>query len=140
MKRNALAWTLCAGTLVAAGAATAAEKVDVGKSEYDVSCAVCHGISGDGNGPYKPSLAKAPSNLTRLAKNNAGTFPFEHVYQVIDGRIRVEGHGPSDMPIWGDRYTVRAAEHYVDVPYEPERFVRARILAVTEYVSRLQAK
>jgi hypothetical protein len=44
------------------------------------------------------------------------------------------------MPVWGDRYTVRAAEHYVDVPYEPERYVRAQILAVTEYVYRLQAK
>jgi mono/diheme cytochrome c family protein len=139
MKRSQI-YILLVGALVSAAALAAGTKVDPGKSEFDANCAVCHGITGDGNGPYKSSLVKPPTNLTLLAKQNGGTFPFNHVYQVVDGRIRVEGHGPSDMPIWGDRYTVRAAEHYVDVPYEPERYVRAQILAVTEYVYRLQAK
>ena len=59
MMRNALGWAVCVGLLVA-GAATAADKVDPGKSEYDVNCAVCHGLTGKGDGPYKLSLSKAP--------------------------------------------------------------------------------
>ncbi len=140
MKRKARTAAMCAGVALAAGAAVAAVSGDPGKSEYDVNCAVCHGVKGDGNGPYRAALVKPPTDLTQLAKNNGGTYPFEHVYQVVDGRIRVEGHGPGDMPVWGDRYSARAAEHYVDVPYEPERYVRARILALAEYVYRLQAK
>jgi hypothetical protein len=62
------------------------------------------------------------------------------VYEVIDGRKEVQAHGPRDMPIWGADYSVKAAEHYVDVPYDPESYVRARILALIEYINRLQAK
>lgn len=49
-------------------------------------------------------------------------------------------HGTRDMPIWGQDYRVRAAEYYMDVPYDSELFVRTRILALAEYLSRLQAK
>jgi mono/diheme cytochrome c family protein len=139
MRRKAIAGVACA-TLLCAGISAAADKSDPGKSEYDAYCAVCHGVTGDGNGPYRPALVKPPADLTQLTKKNGGVYPYNHVYQVIDGRILVAGHGPSDMPIWGDRYLARAAEHYVDVPYEPERYVRGRILALAEYVSRLQAK
>ena len=44
------------------------------------------------------------------------------------------------MPIWGNQYRVRAAEYYIDVPYDPEVFVRAKILALIDYISRLQVK
>ena len=98
MKRSQI-WVGLVGVLASVGVFAAA--TDPGKSEYDVNCAVCHGMNGDGNGPYKPALVKAPTNLTLLAKQNGGTFPFNHVYQVIDGRIRVEGHGPSEMPSMG---------------------------------------
>ncbi len=42
------------------------------------------------------------------------------------------------MPIWGPRYKVQAGESFFR--YGPEDFIRARILALTEYVYRLQAK
>jgi hypothetical protein len=44
------------------------------------------------------------------------------------------------MPIWGDRYRVEAAEYYIDVPYDERAFVRARIMALIEHLSTLQAK
>ncbi|HSF48517.1 MAG TPA: hypothetical protein VLA73_09165 [Burkholderiales bacterium] len=44
------------------------------------------------------------------------------------------------MPIWGIEYKAKAAEHYMDVPYDEQAFVRARILALIEYIYRLQAK
>lgn len=141
MKRGALGWVVGVGFLVATtGVATGADKVDLGKGEYDVHCAVCHGIAGKGDGPYKYSMTKAPTDLTELARRNGGAYPFNRVYEVIDGRRDVAAHGTREMPIWGNRYAVGAAEHYVDVAYDPNVYVRGRILALTEYVYRLQAR
>jgi mono/diheme cytochrome c family protein len=124
----------------AAGAVYSAEKADFGKREYDSNCASCHGLKGKGDGPYKPFLNKSPSDLTTLSKRNSGVFPFDRVYMTIDGRLEVKAHGPGDMPIWGAAYTSRAASDHMDVPYHSESYVRTRILALTEYVFRLQAK
>lgn len=66
--------------------AVAADKLDIGKDEYDGSCAVCHGITGKGDGSLKLLLVKRVPDLTLLAKNNNGVFPFDRVYQTIDGR------------------------------------------------------
>jgi hypothetical protein len=116
------------------------KKFDFGKREYDASCASCHGLKGKGDGPYKPFLTKSPTDLTTLSKRNAGVYPFHSVYAIIDGRQDVAGHGPRDMPVWGAQYSIRSAESYMDVPYSPEAYARTRILALTEYISRLQVK
>jgi len=116
------------------------KKFDFGKREYDSNCATCHGLTGKGDGPYKPFLTKTPTDLTQLSKKNAGIYPFHSVYAIIDGRQDVPGHGPRDMPIWGSAYSLKAAASNMDVPYSPESYVRTRILALTEYISRLQAK
>ena len=140
MKRNAWKLALLAAVGVSTGAALAADKVDPGKSEYDASCAVCHGVAGKGDGPYKGALTRAPTDLTQLAKQNAGTYPFNRVYESIDGRKAVAAHGTREMPIWGQRYQLAAADYYIDVPYDPDVYIRGRILALTEYINRLQAK
>lgn len=44
------------------------------------------------------------------------------------------------MPIWGQDYKVKAGEYYMETPYDPEVFVRTRILALVDYLNRLQAK
>jgi hypothetical protein len=73
-----------------------------------------------------------------MARRNGGVFPLAQVFEVIDGAG--PGHGSREMPIWGTEYSVRAAEYYMDVPYDSAAFVRARILAVAEYLNRLQAR
>ena len=113
---------------------------DLGKREYESKCAVCHGSSGKGDGPYAGLLDSKIADLTTLSRRNNGVFPFQRVQEVIDGRQTFKAHGPRDMPIWGLDYRGRAAESYTDVPYDPEAYVRIRILALTEYVYRLQAK
>ena len=133
----------CAATLAlatASSAVLAVNKVGVGKFEYQSNCAVCHGSDGKGAGAYVDFLKTTPSDLTQLAKKNGGVFPLERVYSVIDGRQEVKGHGPRDMPIWGKDYQVKAGEYYVDVAYDPEAYVRGRILALIDYLNRLQAK
>jgi mono/diheme cytochrome c family protein len=117
------------------------QSFDRGKWEYAAHCAACHGLTGAGEGPYASYLNKPIPNLTTLSKRNGGVFPFTRVYEMIDGRQEIGAHGPKDMPIWGPRYNIEVAERlYDDYRADPEAFVRARILALTEYIYRLQAK
>lgn len=119
--------------------AVAADKVDLGKHEYDSNCIACHGKDLKG-GAYVDFLKVTPPDLTQLSKKNGGVFPLERVYAVIDGRQEVKAHGPRDMPIWGRDYQIKAGEHYVDINYDPEAFVRGRIFALIDYLNRMQAK
>ena len=116
------------------------QKVDLGKREYEANCAQCHGLTGKGDGPISDWSEVGVSNLTLLAKRNNGVFPFLRVYEAIDGTRVLKPHGTREMPIWGFDYKVKGAEYYMEVPYDPETYVRTRILALTEYVYRLQAK
>jgi mono/diheme cytochrome c family protein len=118
----------------------AADKVDLGKKEFEANCVGCHGAKGKGDGEYKPYLNKSPSDLTVLARNNGGAFPFARVYEVIDGTKDASVHGTRDMPIWGTDYKIKAGEYYMDMDYNPEYFVRSRILALIDYINRLQVK
>lgn len=139
MKRsNGMPLLLALGLLLAGTSVLAQGKADLGKREYDSNCANCHGVDGKGGGAYVEFLKRTPTDLTMLAKRNGGVFPISRVYDVIDGAG--VGHGSRDMPVWGQDYRVKAGEYYVDVPYDSEVFVRNRILALTEYLSRLQAK
>jgi mono/diheme cytochrome c family protein len=132
------------------GVASAAEKkpeFDPGRFEYENSCAACHGVDGKGRGTLADSLKKAPSDLTTLAKRNNGVLPVDRLYAWIDGRETVSGHGDRAMPIWGRRYSsdsVEAAEYYFDRPrgasVELDMYVRTRILALIDYLNRIQAK
>ena len=119
--------------------AFAADKVDLGKREYESNCIACHGKDLKG-GAYVDFLKVSPPDLTQLAKKNGGVFPLERVYAVIDGRQEVKAHGPREMPIWGRDYQIKAGEHYVDMNYDPEAFVRGRIFALIDYLNRMQAK
>jgi mono/diheme cytochrome c family protein len=123
--------------------ASAQHNGDLGKREYEANCASCHGMTGKGDGPLSSMMASAgiaASDLTVLAKKNNGVYPFARVYELIDGTQQVKAHGTGAMPIWGADYVVKGSEYYVDVPFNAAIYVRSRILALTEYVYRLQAK
>jgi len=96
-------------------------------------------VTGKGGGPIAELLKRSPTDLTTLQKRNGGIFPMARVYETIEG-VGVAEHGTRDMPIWGREYSVKAAEYYMDMPYNQEAYVRARILALAEYLSRLQVK
>lgn len=146
MKSVTIASAILALTIIGAPAivANSAEpppaQFDLGKREYDAKCAVCHGVTGKGDGPFKGVLNTKIADLTTLAQRNNGMFPFLWVQEVIDGRQTFRAHGPREMPIWGLDYLAKARQSNMDVPYDPEAYVRTRILALTEYVYRLQAK
>jgi mono/diheme cytochrome c family protein len=118
----------------------AADKFDIGKREYDGSCAVCHGANGKGKTSFAELLQVGLPDLTTLSRNNGGVFPITYVYNVIDGREALKAHGTRDMPIWGRQFPLRAAPEFDEYAYEPELYARGRILAVIDYLYRLQAK
>lgn len=126
-----------------------AEDVDVGKSEYQSSCASCHGAGGKGDGPLRAQLKVPPSDLTILARNNNGAFPAAALFETIDGSKAIAAHGSRDMPIWGERFNpIVSLPHSVDPSYwklagpeqSPDVVVRKRISAVIDFLSRIQQK
>ena len=122
-------------------AAFAADRLDIGKRQYDSACAVCHGLTGKGDGPMKSQLVAPVPDLTMLAKSNDGVFPFDRVYQIIDGRSEVRAHGPREMPVWGRTFNLESSTVFENYPpYDIESNARSRMLALTEYLYRLQAK
>lgn len=131
---------MLAAWVVSATTVFGADKVDIGKREYQQSCATCHGIDGKGKGPFARALELSVPDLTTLTKRNSGVFPVSRVYEVIDGQQELKAHGPREMPIWGQHYSVTAAPSHDDYAHNPEAAARARILALVEYMFRLQAK
>lgn len=131
----------CAAALASGSALAQPAKPDPGKQEYETHCASCHGVKGMGDGPLSRGyLKRNPSNLTTLAKNNGGVMPVARLYGAIEGSGDIGAHGSRDMPVWGNRYRAQAAEHYVDVPYDPGAYVRTRIFSLIDYLHRLQQK
>ena len=118
---------------------TVADDLSLGKELYAEACAVCHGSDGKGGGEFAQELKTPPPNLTTLLKNNAGeVYPFAKVYQTIDGRSGTRGHGSTDMPIWGNVFS-RDAEDGTQ-PFSAELLVRARMVALVEYIESIQEK
>jgi mono/diheme cytochrome c family protein len=144
MRRSTITAAMLAGALlVPSGMAMAQARpmADLGKQEYESNCIGCHGRAGKGDGPYLLLLAKKePADLTTLTRKNNGVFPLQRVYEVIDGRQALEAHGPRDMPIWGLDYRAGSHAYPRDEPYDPEAFVRSRILALVDYINRLQQR
>lgn len=140
LARVGLAIAVAAGGAAAFSSAASAQSGDLGRYEYETYCAVCHGVEGKGGGPFTMLLNKAVPNLTVLSKNNSGMFPFARVRDVIVGDAPVPGHGPREMPIWGDVYDDRARSQLGrnPDPGDVQAYVRVRVLALTEYVARLQ--
>ena len=110
------------------------EVIAGGEIEYQNYCAVCHGVDGRGYGIMAKFLTMQPSDLTQLAKKNAGRFPFWQVYRTIDGREEVRGHGTRDMPVWGARF--RADAKGDDIGSRSQ--IAGRILSLVFYLEHIQ--
>lgn len=136
-------WRRIAGALaliaLASGSAAAAEKPEAsllavsGERLYVQHCAVCHGSSGRGDGPFGGILRTAPSDLTTIAARNGGTFPDAEITRFVDGQFVPPAHGTRQMPIWGRWLGASNAPGV-----EPDEAARGEILAILEYLKTLQ--
>jgi mono/diheme cytochrome c family protein len=75
-----------------------------GEQMYTVYCAVCHGNVGKSDGPAAEALKVPPPDLTVLARNNGGKYPYDHIRCAIEGDICVPTRGPKEMPLWGELF------------------------------------
>ena len=113
------------------GDASAARSTLDGSTVYRVYCASCHGDYGRGNGAVAVFLKLRPADLTQIAKRNKGTFPAERIYQLIDGRQGVKAHGGSQMPVWGDAFSLAGAD---------ESSIKAKIDALVKHLESIQER
>ena len=105
-----------------------------GGEMFTVYCAVCHGATGQGDGPAASAFAKPPTNLAMLAKNNKGKYPTEHVYAVLKFGTSVPAHGNIQMPVWNTLF--RSLNSGEDADY----VTKLRIHNLVEYIQSIQAK
>ena len=149
MMKCGVKWWMITRLTACFAAAAQADDFDVGKSEFQSSCASCHGADAKGKGPVGDQLKIPPPDLTMLAKNNNGVFPTDAVYETVNGSKTIRAHGTREMPIWGERFNpIVNLPHSVDPSYwtmagpeqSPEVVVRKRILAVIDYLTRVQQK
>jgi mono/diheme cytochrome c family protein len=93
-------------------------------------CATCHGTDGRGHGPASVALKHGAPDLTRISKRNNGTFPFQHVKEIIEGKDSGPvAHGNREMPIWGPIF------HEVE---SDQDLGEVRLDAITKYLRALQ--
>jgi len=73
-----------------------------GQQMYREYCAACHGENATGDGPAASACTFRPRDLTKLAAQNGGKFPFDHFYTVMQfgTQLSTPAHGSADMPIW----------------------------------------
>jgi mono/diheme cytochrome c family protein len=103
-----------------------------GPELYKAYCASCHGAGGKGDGVMTASLKVKPSDLTRIAARNGGTFPLMRMESMISGEILpAAGHGSSQMPVWGPIFS------HVD---RDQDLGRVRIDNLARYLRDIQVK
>ena len=124
-----------AGSMLFTAHLVNAEPSEWAKADYINYCASCHGVAGAGDGPMEDQLKGKPSDLTVLAKNNGGSFPYPKVYRTIDGtwdKGNLRAHGSSEMPIWGDVFRRKAIgeNSYMET--------KGRIMTIIQYIESLQ--
>ena len=134
---------VCGALLLAACVATGQEKPVAkrastepmegasGRQTYQQYCASCHGENAKGGGPTASSLKTPPPDLTQLAKNNGGKFPYEYVGGVVRFGKPISAHGSPDMPVWGPIFNM--------VDYN-EVAIRKRIKNLCDFLASLPEK
>jgi mono/diheme cytochrome c family protein len=132
MKRVILAVLLTSATALASAAKAADDPA--GRAAYLKYCGACHGTDAKGDGPAAPALQPRPTDLTLIAKNHGGKFPYVAVKDGIDGTKSVAAHGNSAMPVWGH---VLTSETSATVAGQAER--RGLVQLITDYLATIQA-
>lgn len=107
--------------------------VIAGANNFAQYCVACHGKDAKGTGPLADTLKPKPANLTLLTSRNGGTYPNEMVFQIIDGRKKVKGHGGGDMPEWGAAFLASTGTNDAEA-------AKRRIEALVLYLETLQGK
>jgi mono/diheme cytochrome c family protein len=132
-------WIVPTLLVALAAGAQAQPRGGPGRWDYQNSCASCHGVTGQGDGPLVRHLVTPPTDLSRLAQRNGGVFPRERLVELIDGRSSTEmgPHGSREMPIWGNTFTERFTQQGGSQRLAEEA-ARRRIRHLVDHLERMQ--
>lgn len=108
-----------------------------GEDLYNELCAVCHGVSGKGDGPAVEALKQAPIDLTHLTVNNNNEFPRDQLQDSIYGKSRISAHGTLDMPVWGRAFEFTKPDWN---RVKRIKFAKHRIHNIVDYIETLQVE
>ncbi len=108
--------------------------VEVGREQFEMNCAACHGLEGKGDGYVGVLLENPPADLTTIAARRGGSFPALEVAEIVDGRREIKAHGTREMPVWGDRL----GEH-MPPSMGKQSAVRGEVMLYVEFLRSLQA-
>lgn len=116
------------------------DPLTIGAAEFRRSCASCHGAEALGDGPLARMLTPKPPALTEISKRAGGSFPFETIFKVIDGREHLVAHGSRSMPVWGDSFYKEAAQELAPYADESvlEAIVASRIFGLVYFLQSIQ--
>jgi mono/diheme cytochrome c family protein len=105
-------------------------KSTAGADLFKFYCSSCHGLDGKGN-RSTPATRTPPPDLTTLSQRNKGSFPRDHVEQVIrnGGESSNEAHTKGRMPVWG--WIFRGLD-------SNDALVEIRIANLVQYIESIQ--
>lgn len=131
---------LLAASLVATTGAVQADDsaLALGQSAFGALCTNCHGENAKGGGEIGGLFAITPPDLTKLSKRAGGKFPFSATYNMIINGMKVPGHGPFEMPVWGDYFMADALRDRGLSKSDAIYVAAGRALAVTYYLESIQ--
>jgi hypothetical protein len=135
--RNALIFSLFGGAfffigqsmLSSCGPQDMRSDAERGAELYHSYCEICHGTKGDG--PMEEVLNVDVPDLTRLAEMHGGTFPAEHVANILSGSDDFLSHGTANMPVWGEVFMEGE-------DLRRQRQVEAKINELVDYLEGIQ--
>lgn len=132
---------LCLGLSAVALAACTQEIMPTpaeGRALFQDNCAVCHGETGQGDGPLADQNISVPADLTRLAADNGGVFPREHVLSTVDGYTRGALEVPG-MPEFGKLFEGDLVPFDTGDGNDKLTPTPRKLVALVEYLETLQA-
>jgi len=130
-----IGWLAAAGTFARTPGAPAAQADNPSKALYLKYCGACHGSEGKGDGVAASFFRQKPADLTQIAKQAGGEFPFQRTMRIIDGRETLRAHGEPDMPVWGEIFHEQSS-------WSLNRRAEAqgKIMLITDYLRSIQEK
>jgi len=104
-----------------------------GHEMYDQLCAVCHGVTGRGDGPAAPALSSPVPDLTQFGAGTGSQY-HEQLESVISGLNRTVHKDIVGMPLWFREFQYVRRDKF---GHPRTTYANLKIHSLAEYVEGL---
>ena len=104
-----------------------------GHELYDHLCAVCHGVTGKGDGPAAPALSNPVPDLTQFGAQTASNYHAQ-LERVISGTDRTVHKDIVGMPLWFTEFQYVRRDKF---GHPRSMYADLKIHSLAEYVEEL---